>query len=174
MVSFLIDANLRRYSGIRILPWESICTSIAPASINLANARLFCCEIGRLDSLSTSFFHSSWVYTKRQLSNPFVTIAPFFKSCRNLAGIAILPLVSIVCLYSPMNIGIYYWWGSPPLIPTPYHYDDIIHHSCNFTQPLSRHYLRTSYAQYKKATLIIQVAFAYSKHQKHFSASWSD
>jgi len=34
--------------------------------------------------------------------------------------------------------------------------------------------LRTSYAQYKKATLIIQVAFAYSKHQKHFPAIFCD
>src|SRR3989344_8099611 len=77
---------------------------MAPPNIKRLKALELDWEMGKAFIFPAKISHSFLVKIKRQLSNPRVTIAPPFKAARNLAGTANLPLSSIKCWYSPMNI----------------------------------------------------------------------
>src|SRR3990167_6444178 len=63
-------------------------------------------EEGILESFSDSFFHSCMGYNAKHPSNPLVRTDSFPSCFLIFEGIANRRFSSMVCLYSPINIGV--------------------------------------------------------------------
>ena len=69
-----------------------------------------CIRDRQLLSFSSKACQASFEYAKRQPSSPLVTTTLVPSSSLNFAGTIVLPLVSIFCVYSPVNKKLTYFF----------------------------------------------------------------
>src|SRR6056297_575064 len=112
--SFFNSAYSSKLEDILILPCLSRVDSVAPDIKNLAKNLAFLLVTGVEEIFWLNNSHSSIGNIKRQSSSPLVATNLSPSSSLNLAGIITLPLLSILCKYSPININITLSLKLPP------------------------------------------------------------
>ena len=104
IITFLLIPVLSlRLAGKRVLPCLSISLSTAAERKYLCNSLLLC-PPGSAASCSTKLSHLFMGYIYKHPSRPKVMMNFSPSSSLNLEGTIILPLLSTVCSYEPVNI----------------------------------------------------------------------
>ncbi len=91
-----VNMGIPQFTGRRILPCLSTSQVVAPAKKKRENFLASFEVSGTLRNFSSMFCHSSFGYTKRHPSKPFVTTNSSPSCSLNLEGTIILPLASML------------------------------------------------------------------------------